>query len=272
MKKILLATTILGMSAGFAAAQISTSVSGGAGFAQNGKGADVLSYSFAKIGVTGSAETDSGLTFSVTSDLTAGVEVETGGDIKDGRKALGSGAFGMPTIAIGGSFGKISFKTNGFDFFDDANKNGDVKYEGTFGALTAGVITDIDASQYSVKLGYSANNITLSADTDSYDIYNVSAGYTFGSITATLSTDEKEVTKVKAAYDANGIKASLKVGDNDTWEATAGYTAGPLSVEALVDDTEYTRVTGSYDLGNNLSILAGANTNDQAYLGAAMKF
>jgi hypothetical protein len=45
-----------------------------------------------------------------------------------------------------------------------------------------------------------------------------------------------------------------------------------MSIEALVDDSDYTRVTGSYDLGGGLSIVAGANSNDDVYAGAAMKF
>lgn len=270
MKKILLATTILGMSAGVAAADISWSASAGAGIASE-TGSDYGVYSFMKIGIKASAETDSGLTFSATTDMKIGTEFNTGSDIKDGFDTE-DGTFGMPTISIGGAFGTISFADNDFDFYDDDHDGGDVKYEGTFGAFTAGVISDVNNGEYSVKLGYSANNIALSADTDSYDVYNVSAGYTFGAITATLSTDESEAIYAKVGYSANGISASLKVGDDDTWEAKAGYSANGLSVEALTDDSEYTRVTGSYDLGGGLSVVAGADSKESAYVGAAMKF
>lgn len=291
MKKILLATTILGMSAGFAAAEVTWSASAGAGFGQS-VGSDIADYSFITIGVTGSAETDSGLTFSATTDLTTGTKFRTGGDLRNAADVLADGSnfegkngstFGKPTIAIGGSFGKISFSSDNFDTFDGADANdgtGDVKYEGTFGAFSVGVVTDISdaafnaSGDYSVQVKYSANNISLSADTESYatEAYNVSAGYTFGSITATLSTDESEVMKAKVAYEANGIKASLKVGDDDSWEATGGYAAGPLSIDASTDDAEYTKITGSYDLGGGLSAIAGADSDESAYLGAAMKF
>lgn len=285
MKKILLATTILGMSAGIAAADISWSASAGAGIASD-FGGDYQSYSFMKLGVKGSGETDSGLTFSASTDLTTGVRFKTGGDLGDGFDYFQNthnfgdedAIFGTPTIAIGGSFGTISFSTDNIDFYDDAHGSGDVKYEGTFGPVTAGVVLDFydylggTEGEYSVKLAYSANNIAISVDSDSYDVYNASAGYTFGSITATLSTDESEAIYAKVAYDANGISASLKVGDDDTWEAKAGYTANGLTVEAKADDSNYTRVTGSYDLGGGLSVVAGADSDESAYVGAAMKF
>ncbi len=270
MKKILLATTILGMTAGFAAADVTTSASAAAGIASDA-GGDYQSYSSIKIVVKGSAETDGGLTFSATTDLTAGRKFNVGGDLGDGFENK-SGAFGMPTISIGGSFGTVSFSDDNFDFYDDSHDEGDVKYEGTFGAITAGVISDVDTGDYSVKLGYSANNIALSLDTDSYDVYNVSAGYTFGSVTATLSTDESETMYAKVAYAANGISASVKVGDDDSYDVVLGYTANGLTVSAETDDTDYTKVEGSYDLGGGLSIVAGADSDDSAYVGAAMKF
>jgi hypothetical protein len=137
MKKILLATTILGLSAGYAAADISWSASAGAGLASQvidpdgsatGSSGEFVTYSFMKVGVKGSAETDGGITFSGSMDMTRGTKFNTGGDLGDGFEAK-SGSFGMPTIAIGGAFGTISFSDDNFDFFDDSHAGGDVVLE-----------------------------------------------------------------------------------------------------------------------------------------------
>lgn len=284
MKKILLATTILGLSAGYAAADISWSASAAAGFASAAEGVhksgafdsngEVNTYSSIKIGVKGSAETDSGLTFSASTDMTKGQKFNTGDDLGDGFETK-DGSFAEPTISVGGAFGTISFSSDNFDFYDDSEGNGDVKFEGTFGAITAGVISDVDGEEYSVKLGYSADGIAVNLDTDSYETTNASAAYTMGAITATLSTNHEggdQVSKLKLAYSADAISASIKVGDDDSYDLVLGYTANGLAVTAETDDTEYTKVTGSYDLGGGLSLQAGADSDESAYVGAAMKF
>jgi outer membrane protein OmpU len=270
MKKILLATTILGLSAGYAAADISWSASAGAGMASD-VGSDFLSYSFMKVGVKGSAETDGGITFSGSMDMTRGTKFNTGDDLGDGFESK-SGSFGMPTIAIGGAFGTISFSDDNFDFFDDSHDGGDVKYVGTFGAITAGLVSDVDSGDYSIQLGYSADAIAVSVDTDSHDVYNASVAYTMGAIKGTLSTDASEVIKLKLAYSADAISASVKVGDDDSYALTAGYTANGMTIGVETDSDDYTKVTGSYDLGGGLSIVAGADSDESAYVGAAMKF
>lgn len=300
MKKILLATTILGLSAGYAAAQVSWSASAAAGVGSY-YGDDFYGYSSMKIGVKGSAETDSGLTFSASTDLTTGTKFGTGDDLGDGFTTYGAtcsdiavsdvtidgsyaldaaycvGAdeaalFGMPTISVAGSFGTVSFSTDNIDFFDDTNGGGDIKYTGTFGAITAGVISDIDSGDYSVQLGYSANGLAVSVDTDSYDVYNASVAYTMGAITGTLSTNESEAVYLKLAYAADAISASVKVGDDETYDLALGYTANGITVAAEADEDDYIKVTGSYDLGAGLSLQAGADSDENAYLGAAMKF
>lgn len=296
MKKILLATTILGLSAGYAAADISWSASAAAGVASapgegsEGSMGEFVTYSSMKIGVKGSAETDGGLTFSSAMDTTRGTVYNTGGDLGDGFEYK-SGSFGMPTISIGGAFGTVTFSDDNIDFFDDHHGGGDVKYVGTFGAITLGAVSDIDDGDYSVQLGYSADGLAVSMDTEvdsttfpSYDTnnnpimvdeansYNASVAYTVGAITGKISTSESEVTVVKLSYAADAISASVELDDEDFYTVTAGYSANGLTIGVETDSGEYTKVTGSYDLGNGLSLQAGADSNEYSYLGAAMKF
>lgn len=284
MKKILLATTILGLSAGYAAADISWSASASAGVG-SWYGDDAETYSSMKVSVKGSAETDSGLTFSAESSLKAGTTFGRAGDLGDDSFNGESGAFGMPTITIGGAFGTITFADDDMDLHDDAADGGDIKYVGTFGAVTAGVIGDVDNGTGSVQLSYAADGLSLSADYTHDQVHsnhhsvilNGSVGYTVGSLTATLSTrsdehDNTEVTKLKLAYSADAISASVKVGDDDSYDLSVGYTANGVSVTAEADENDLMTVYGSYDLGGGLSIEAGADTDDNAYVGAAMKF
>lgn len=304
MKKILLATTILGLSAGYASAEISWSASAAAGIATaNGYDAndyydayDV--YSSMKIGIKGSGETDGGLTFSAAMDMTTGTTFGRGDDLGDGFEGNDTyddenGSFaGQPTISIGGAFGTISFSQENIDFFDDEH-DGDVKYVGTFGAITLGAVADIDDSEYSVQLGYSADGLAVSMDTDSYDFYNASVAYTMGAVTAKVSTTNNDggnagdvINTVKLSYAADAISASISMNDSedssnsytdDDYTVTAGYTANGLTigVEYSYDnyyDVDYTKVTGSYDLGAGLTLEAGADSDESSYLGAAMKF
>ena len=127
MKKILLATTILGMTAGFASAEIAFSGSATAGIASNGTANsgesdpntsgqtdDTYSvYSSMKLSVAATAETDSGLTFGASTSVSVG---ETYAMADDDGFELQDGTFGDPTIFVSGSFGKETFDNDGLDF------------------------------------------------------------------------------------------------------------------------------------------------------------
>ena len=148
MKNILLATTFLAASAGVASADISFSGSAHAGIASEA-GCDFETYSSANLAVSMSGSSDNGLTFGADFDTTVGRSY-TFGDAD--TFADEGGTFGMPTIWIDGSFGKIEISDDNFDFFDDANAGGDVKYTGTFGAVTTGLIADVDLLELSSPL------------------------------------------------------------------------------------------------------------------------
>lgn len=331
MKKILLATTILGMSAGYAAADVSFKGSAMVGFGQNGTeyggksnkdvgkdltttytvgaGADsvpgtsddtVVSvktantaddqlefYSSFKLSVSGSAETDSGITFGGSSSILAGTSYNFADD-----KAfeLGAGTLGNPTLFIGGAFGKVQFKTNGFtELQDDNNEKYDLDYSGTFDALTVGLRSDLNtvagnknynpgtAGLSSVSVGYAIADMKLGLAYDEFGgEWGVSASKAFGPVTATLSASGDKVndtvTKVKVAYAADAISASLAVASDDSWDVTAGYTAAGLTLGVKTNEADEWTVTGAYDLGGGLSLEAGSNYTEDMYFGAAMKF
>ena len=267
MKKILLATTILGMTAGFAAAEVKVGGSAKAGLAA-ANGGDFAAYSAVKITFAGSGVTDGGLEFGASTDTTIGNKYDSLGDFDDASEidssgaALGSvtcvpgtspddcdsitsttngnnGEWGMPTVYLSGAFGKISFSANNLDFFDDSHGSGDVQYDYTAGDVTVGLVADLESSNYSAKLSANVGGVALSVDADTYDVWNASAAYTSGPATITLSADEGDVQKIKVAYSADGMSASAKFGTDDSWEITGGYTAGALSLAILANSGEY---------------------------------
>lgn len=304
MKKILLATTILGMTAGFAAAEVSWKGTGTVGFAANGtaNGGDTATaignngvtsatiaddktevYSSLKLSVTASGETDSGLTFGASSSFTAGMTYAMADD--DGFEG-GKGTLGTPTLFIAGEFGKIQFKANGFkEFQDDNAEKYDVDYAGTFGGLSVGVRSDLNtvagnlpynaatAGKSSISLGYEISGITLGAAYDEVGSkWGISASRAFGPITAKLSTDDASVSALKVSYAADALSASLKVDTANAWEAEAGYTANGITVGAKTTDASEWKVTAGYDLGGGLSLEAGMNYTDDMFVGAKMAF
>ena len=273
MKKILLATTILGMTAGFAAAEVKVGGSAKAGLAA-ANGGDFAAYSAVKITFAGSGVTDGGLEFGGSTDTTIGNKYDSLGDFDDASVigSTGTGSWGVPTVFLSGSFGKISFSRDNLDFFDDTHGGGDVQYDYTAGDVTVGLVTDLDTSNYSAKLSASVGGVALSVDADTYDIWNASAAYTSGPTTITLSANSGDVQKVKVAYSADGMSASAKFGTDDSWEITGGYTAGALSLALLANSGEYQEVTVSNDLGGGALIVAGANSDQDAFAGVELKF
>jgi outer membrane protein OmpU len=308
MKKILLATTVLGMTAGVAAAQdaaISFKGEAAAGFAQNGvknggktslqaaaatKTADSTTnpYTYFKLSVSGEKASDSGVTFGVSASIESGVNYTMAND--DGFSAK-TGAMGRPTISLSGDFGKVALKADGFkEYQDDNAEKYDLEYTHTVAGLSIGVRTDLHgtadsattAGKSSVKLGYTAGAIALNAAYDEVGAkWGVTAGYTMGAITATIGTDNANVSSLKLAYKGdNGITADIKGKSNNEVEANVGYTANGLTLGATVTsgtkvggvDTNKWKVTAAYDLGGGLSAVAGANYTDDMYLGAKMSF
>ena len=293
MKKILLATTILGMSAGYAAADITWGGSAAAGIASNGTvnggftqaviegvvapalpvhADDAFeTYSSVNLAVTFSGASDGGLTFGATFDMTAGTSYTLGNE--DGFVDE-SGAFGMPTVFVEGSFGKLAISDDNYDFYDDTNAGGDAEYTGTFGSINVGLIVDVDTNNASAKAGFTSGNIALNANIDTYNLWNVDAAYTLGSIVITAATDESSNSSLKVAYAANGMSASAQYNTSDaSVDLAAGYEANGITVAADTNtvSNEWT-VTAAYDLGGGLSVEAGTNYTQDMMIGAKMAF
>jgi outer membrane protein OmpU len=263
MKHLLIAASILAMSAGYAAADVTWSASASAGIAKNGTSnggtpdpntasapwsADDTfhAYSNFDITVTATGQTDSGLSFGASFDASGGESyaLDDGDGFSDN-----DGTFGTPTIYVSGTFGKITFSAENTDFFNSDATNGggagdgDVMYEGTFGGLGVGLVADIESGDLAVQGTYTLAGIELSADYNqdstagAQAIWDASASYTMGNFSATLSaTNDNNIVgsggtydtseSVKLAYSAGGIEAWVQYNTNATPDAASVDVGG----------------------------------------------
>jgi outer membrane protein OmpU len=280
MKKVLLATTILGMTSGFAAAEIAFSGEATAGFASV-LGADVDTYTSFELSVAATGESDSGLAFGASTSFLAGTSYDFDGDdtALDDANADGDDVMGNPEVFVSGDFGKVAFKVDGFDDLanDDVDTN-DVQYTHSISGFDIGVVTDIDEGTYSVSLGYTVSGVALSAAYDDSDESSIiSAEGTIGALALGLTYEDDQaadeaVTTLELGYAADAFSVSLEVADDDSWTIGAGYEANGLTLAAETSDDDSWEVTGSYDLGGGLTAEAGVDDLENMYVGARMAF
>ncbi|NRP45845.1 Porin [Aliiroseovarius sp. xm-v-225] len=286
MKKILIATTALVATAGYAAADINLSGAVAAGF----KYADIdtvdeklIAHVDYTLTIAMSGETDGGLTFGA--DLTVyGDESSTlnGGDlvayIEGGFGKFSAGNVGSAVDATLG-LGDLGFDglstDNVAEALIDANDQGTLMYKGTFGDFAV-------AASYNMSVDGTDPNAA-----DAANEFSIAATYNMGDYDFGLGYDERgDVVTVKAGANVSGfdIDALASFGDNDVsaYGLTAGYTMGATTVtaayskaEAGLAEVEAFGVGVAYDLGGGAKIKGGiAEVADVtvADLGITMSF
>lgn len=285
MKKILLATTMLVGTASWAAADISFSGSAHAGVASDA-GGDFDVYSSAGLDVTMSGASDNGLEFGATFGASVGHSYAFADD--DGF-ADEDGTFGDPEVYISGSFGRVAFNHNGYGFFhnDDSDMDqADVDYSGTFGGFSVGLRADVqdvndvvidvteNPNDLSATLGYTMAGVGLTANVDGTDSmeWDVGATYTMGAFTGGVTYNHDSVAEITGTYEANGMMATASFDTDSAWSVGGSYTMNGMSLAASTDDASAWEVTAGYDLGGGLSLEAGYNYTNDAFVGAAMSF
>jgi len=285
MKKILLATTMLIGTAGFAAAEgVTLSGSAAAGVARDADGVFGV-YNSGTIDIAASTETDGGLSISMSTDVSFG---RSYGFADDDGFAPESGAIGAPTLSIAGAFGTLTLANDGIDHLYDGDNSGDVSYAYTAGDLSFGVVYDIDDTDqnedvagaqlnvWSANVAYTVSGVGLSLTVDDRDSYNAAASYTTGGLTATVETDSDAgadaVNTLTLAYAVDAISGEVSVDDADGWSVALGYSANGVGLNVSTDDASAWEATASYDLGGGASLEAGVNYTDDAYAGVSFSF
>lgn len=295
MKKVLLASSVLALSAGFASAEISFSGSAVMGVGDNGVTDNPRSILETYLTANASGETDSGLAFGFESTMAVystdgNVDVDDGPYIADdGTSAYISGAWGKLSMgSVGeadempGTFSDIGGLAGlGVDdvaeYYTGDESGGrpshDVNYTYSGGALTAALSAHIGASGegsgYALGLKYSFG--------DAY----VGIGYNDDDGEATTAALQGASTTLYAGgtFGAFGVKAmysdfngDVAADDGDAFGLHVSYTVEALTLSAqyaeadrgaLTPDYEAFGVGAAYDLGGGASVVGGvANITD----------
>ena len=276
MKKVLLATSALTLSAGFASADVSMSGTGGAGvFGANG--ADLSVYSGVDLGFALSGASDNGMTFSASLDMGGGKTLDTG-DFELDTQDMGTDD--NVSVAIGVAGLTITLSQDGVDDLYDDDIAGDIGISGAMGDLTYSIVTGLeDADPTSLSIGYSAGAISGSvATSDEGDASNVTVSYAMGDITISPESDTDragaDTSSVTVTYAmADGMSVSLE-NSEDVNTLGVSYSSGAVSVAVEADDAtdESWEATMAYDLGGGATFNLGTNDDETTFAGVGFSF
>ena len=290
MKKVLLTTTALVMTAGVAAADVSFSGSAKLKYG-NWDGAAAESWSSTTdLGVSMSGEA-SGISY------TASISI----DESDSATAADIGG----AVTMSGSGLSLTYDKDGeMDAGGSSDEAGDLQVAYAGGGVSASYTEDTSAGKSEIKVGYTAGDLTvgyatnnsssasaLSASFTAGDLaitvegadtgaaWDASAAYTMGASTVTVGTDEASATYVKVATSLNDITLTAKALDGDN-ELSVGYTMGDISLSYAYDEGDSNTADGddaqtifsvSYDLGG--IVLKGQTNNvNEVEVSAAFTF
>ena len=283
MKKLLLATTMLAGTAGFAAAEVTWSGSASMGVARDGEVSGtaftddgIHVYSSGTLDIAASTETDGGLTISLSTSVSFGTSYSFADD--DGFAAE-DGTIGEPTLAISGAFGTLTFSNDNIDQLYSDDESGDVSYTYSVGDLSLGLVYDVDntnAYDWSASASYKVSGVTLAAVVDAEDSYNLSAAYEINGLTATVETDSDAgadaVNTLTLGYAVDAFSGEISADDAEGWSIAVGYEANGIGVDLSTDEANAWEATASYDLGGNASLEAGVNYVHDGYAGVTFSF
>jgi outer membrane protein OmpU len=299
MKKILLTTTALVMTAGVAAAEVSFSGKSQVSVTATGNGDNVL-HSHIDFNVAVSGTYDNGMTMATSFGYDAGQEADYNDDFALDAAETGFGS-GSPAITIGYAGYTIVVDGDKFDdIYDDGNKTGNLKVSGAMGGIDFTVATNIDGgtSEGAYTLGYTTGDITATVTgtnnhgTGSVDATKVVVAYAMGDTTLTVTSDDADdnvdtITKIGVSTKINDISFSYTAASNgtagsdvgDDWDAKVSYSAGALSASYSLDEDDVSKLVVDYDLGGGAtafaSMKAGAADNgsdDFTAMGINFKF
>ena len=276
MKKVLLATSALTLSAGFASADVSMSGTGGAGVF-GAAGADLSVYSGVDLGFSLSGASDNGMTFSASLDMGGGQTLDVG-DFELDTQDMGTDD--NVSVAIGVSGLTITLSQDGVDDLYDDDIAGDIGISGAMGDLTYSVVTGLeDADPTSLSIGYSAGAISGSvATSDEGDASTVTVTYAMGDITVSAESDTDrtgaDTSSVTLTYAmSDGMTVSLE-NSEDVNTLGVTYASGAVSVAVEADDAtdESWEATMAYDLGGGATFNLGTNDDETTFAGVGFSF
>jgi outer membrane protein OmpU len=279
MKKVLLATSILAMTAGFAAAEVTLSGTARMGIIDDFGDDNTGFTSRARVKFTMSGETDGGLSFgaSFRADNASSANVGEAGEV------FISGAFGKLTMGdVDGAAQQAVGNVDGVGLTGLSDLN-----EATYLGAGDGLSDPTAVYEYSAGdfTGYfSATNPDSAVGPDLDPTLALGAKYVFGDYSVALGYEDADgdvkhvILGGSATFGAFTVKAnygraSIGALDVDQWHLSGTYSADALSVTAFYSDEEEFDALGngkgyglgaSYDLGGGAKLVGGYAKNDTA--------
>lgn len=297
MKKVLLATTALTLSAGFAAAAELT-ITGSAELGINDNGTDDVQF-FQDMDVTfkGSGTTDGGLSFGFAIDLDEGGSGARAHAPEDdgGASIFISGDFGTLTMgdtdgafdwaltetASGGSIDDahtIHAGYNGNSGLDGSNDGQVLRYDNTFGDFGVAISMEQDATSSGIaNNGAGAGDVLGLGLKGSFGDFNVGLGF--------QDSDADDIFGISLGASLGMIDAVINYSDRDTTGDHIGlgvtYSEGPMLLHMNYGEYESGAdgfgLAANYDLGGGAEVQFGYGSDNGSgdaiwSLGVAMSF
>lgn len=279
MKKVLLATTALAFSAGFASAEVSWSGSAGAGVGQTAS-TELEVWSGIDLNVAASTTTDSGISLSVSEDFGGGELADYDDDYAVEAQ---TSDLDTPTLSIGVNGTTITLENQAIDDLYDDDQTGDIGISSTVGTLSVGLVIDTDAAAGEPGMSYSLGGamgalglslVGTDGDDNGDEATSLTASYNAGDISTSINVDDggagDDVTEFTVGYTTGAMSVSFSADDADDWSASIGYTAGGLSVNYDTDKAEEWEANMAYDLGGGASFKAAVDHSE--YMAAGLQF
>jgi len=279
MKKVLLATSALFLTAGVASAEVSFSGTTQVSVSDTNSAGNLLNTHI-DFNVAVSSTTDSGVTMSAGFGYDAGRQVDTADFELDANEASESVVEGKvnsawttaaPSLTIGYNGITITADGSGVaDLYNGDVNSGDLGIAGSMGGLSFGLTTGMSKGDdnSSMSLGYAMGDITASyastnnSDGRGKDASKISLGYKMGDATVTVASDDRDdtdkaVQSVAVAYSMDAVKVSLSAASTgasgssigDDWDVSVSYTTGAITASLATDEDSVSKISASYDLG-----------------------
>lgn len=291
MKKVLLTTTALVMTAGVAAAEVSLSGTAGVSSTKVGAAAARIT-SGVDLNMAVSATAGNGMTMSATVDLGEGELIDYNDDFAvdaqyvsntaDANQAVGSST--SPAITLGYNGITVVVDAAGVDDLYDDAQHDDVSVAMTVGGFATTVTMDTDAStgHGSYSVGYTVGDLTAtltgSTDPDTTTTgavttdnsgSKIALAYAMGDLSLNASTDDGGDDKsthtagFSYAMDAITLSYTMKNASEEGWkdyDTTISYSAGALSASYATDEEGVSKVIAEYDMGGGATLFASSKT------------
>ena len=249
MKKILLTTTALVASAGFAMAEVSVSGSADMGIKHSDSGVDKTTWeSDVDINFDASGETDGGIAWTANAGA--------GNDTSAGNSGVSAGSLEAGKVTISGDFGTIG--VGGVSSAGSNTGMADVGYDG----IGVDDVAETGRSQDNpdIAWSYAMDGIALTVSTNSHtDDSGVSVGWTSGALAITAAHTAKGAA---AGATNNSVSVTTSVGG-----MSVAFMGSSNSVTAVGGSTGLTASMPFDALGTVTFVMADSHSSTDASYG-----